>query len=177
MKIESLQPSALERFERFIARIPEDDRTLAKEDLSDRDTLDAWAHEIRSIRLIALAVDDAAIGYAAIIPGTGLSDHVGELRLLVDLAHRRSGFGRSLVRRALVDGVTRLGLRKIFVEVVAEQDPAIRMFRQNGFIAEAILRDHFRDRSGKMRDLVLLGHFVEDNWEGLRGLGIEKEVG
>jgi hypothetical protein len=28
-----------------------------------------------------------------------------------------------------------------------------------------------------MRDLVLLGHFVEDNWEGLRGLGIEKEVG
>jgi hypothetical protein len=51
------------------------------------------------------------------------------------------------------------------------------MFRQNGFIAEAILRDHFRDRSGKMRDLVLLGHFVEDNWEGLRGLGIEKEVG
>ena len=57
-----LQPSAVERFERFIARIPEDDRTFAKEDLSDRDTLDTWAQETRSIRLIALGADDAVIG-------------------------------------------------------------------------------------------------------------------
>jgi RimJ/RimL family protein N-acetyltransferase len=60
--------------------------------------------------------------------------------------------------------------------VVAVQDPAIRMFKKIGFTPEALLRDHLRDRKGTMRDLVLLAHFVDDNWSGLESLGVDREV-
>ena len=38
------------------------------------------------------------------------------------------------------------------VEVVADQDSTIALFRSHGFDPEALLRDHVRDRSGELRD-------------------------
>ena len=43
--------------------------------------------------------------------------------------------------------------------------------------AEAILRDHLCDRAGKLQDLVLLAHFVDENWAGMKGLGLDRELG
>jgi RimJ/RimL family protein N-acetyltransferase len=51
------------------------------------------------------------------------------------------------------------------------------MFKKLGFVPEAILRDHLRDRRGKMQDLLLLCHFVDENWAGLQGLGLDRGVG
>lgn len=110
------------------------------------------------------------------IPGIGLSQHVGELRLIVDPKRRRRGIGRMLARGALACGISRLGLHKLVVEVVAEQEPAIGMLQSLGFTPEAVLRDHLLDRSGGMQDVVLLSHFVEDNQAGLIALGIDREL-
>jgi ribosomal protein S18 acetylase RimI-like enzyme len=177
MEIRKVSPGDADRLTKFFAGVPEDDRTFFKEDLTDPDTMRSFTSVGRGLRLIAL--DDAGEigGYVRVLPGTGLSSHVGEIRLVVAGNHRRAGFGRDLARRALVDSVRELGLRKLFVEVAAEQEPAIRMFQKIGFTPEAILRDHLRDRRGKMQDLVLLCHLVEDNWAGLRGLGVDQEVG
>jgi RimJ/RimL family protein N-acetyltransferase len=177
MTIEPLGAGSLGLFIEFIERVPEDDRTFAKEDLSDRAALTTWAADTRVLRRIAIDGDKRVIGYAAISAGIGLSRHVGELRLLVDPAARNQGVGRSLARRILTEAIPALSLRKIVVEVVAQQEPAIRMFRAMGFTAEAILRDHLRSRQGEMRDLLLLAHLVGENWEGLAGLGIEREIG
>lgn len=177
MDIRKLEPTDTERLKAFFAAVPADDRTFFKEDLDDPETIGQLAGEKRGLRLVALGADGAMVGYLRVLPGTGLSDHVGEIRLVVAPARRRAGIGRELARRALVDAVRELGLRKLFVEVVAEQEPAIQMFKRLGFEAEAILRDHLRDRSGTMRDLVLLCHFVDDNWAGLSRLGVDREVG
>ncbi len=177
MEMRKLEPSDGERLAAFLREIPEDDRTFFKEDLSDPETVRALTAERRGHRLVALDERGRIVGYLRVLPGTGLSSHVGEIRLVVAPAERRKRVGRELARRALVVAVRELGLRKLFVEVVAEQDPAIQMFKKLGFTAEAILRDHLRDRSGAMRDLVLLSHFVDDNWSGLAGLGVDREVG
>ncbi|MGH7819215.1 MAG: hypothetical protein ACREQ9_05535 [Candidatus Binatia bacterium] len=50
------------------------------------------------------------------------------------------------------------------------------MFQKLGFSAEALLRDHVRDRSGELRDLVLLAHSVDDRWSEMATLGIEDEL-
>jgi ribosomal protein S18 acetylase RimI-like enzyme len=50
--------------------------------------------------------------------------------------HRRHGVGRELARRAVLDALE-LGLRKLVVEVVAEQEGAVGMFQALGFQAEA----------------------------------------
>jgi ribosomal protein S18 acetylase RimI-like enzyme len=175
MRIRKLEPADSQRFETFLRGIPDEDRTFFKEDLADPGVLRALANEDRGLRLVALD-GGGIVGYLRVLPGTGLSSHVGEMRLVVAPANRRSGVGRDLAKRALVDSVKELGLRKLYVEVVAEQEPAILMFKKLGFTPEAILRDHLRDRRGTTRDLLLLSHFVDDNWAGLTGLGLDREV-
>ena len=76
-----------------------------------------------------------------------------------------------LARRALVDAIE-LGLKKLNVEVVAEQEGAVAMFGGLGFQAEGLLRDHVRDRGGELRDLVLLAHPVDDQWEAMAAVGL-----
>ena len=56
-----------------------------------------------------------------------------------------------------------LGLSKIIVEVVADQQPAINMFTALGFDPEALLSSHIRDRNGDFHDLIILVHGVDEN--------------
>ena len=177
MQIRKLEASDAQRLEAFLREVPEDDRTFFKEDIADPETIRALTTEQRGVRLVALDDEGRIAGYLRVLPGTGLESHVGEVRLVVSPARRRAGVGRALARQALLAAVRELRLRKLFVEVVAEQEPAIQMFKQLGFTAEAILRDHLCDRAGNLRDLVLLCHFVDDNWAGLAGLGVDREVG
>ena len=176
MQIRKLEPGDADRLRAFLDATPEDDRTFFKEDLSDPAAVDALVTESRTPRFVA--IDDAGriVGYVRVLQGTGLESHVGEIRLVVAPSNRRSGVGRDLARCALVHSVKELKLRKLFVEVVAEQEPAINMFKKLGFTPEAILRDHLRDRKGTFRDLLLLGHFVDENWAGLAGYGVDREV-
>jgi L-amino acid N-acyltransferase YncA len=104
------------------------------------------------------------------------SDHVGELRLVVDPAHRRAGVGRALARHALIEAV-RAGRRKLVVELAADQENALAMFSSLGFTGEALLRDHIRDRNGDLRDLVMLAHFVDGMWAGMDAIGLSDELG
>jgi len=177
MQIRKLEASDAQRLEAFLREVPEDDRTFFKEDIADPETVRALTTEQRGVRLVALDDEGRIAGYLRVLPGTGLESHVGEIRLVVSPARRRAGVGRALARQALLAAVRELRLRKLFVEVVAEQEPAIQMFKKLGFTAEAILRDHLCDRAGNLRDLVLLCHFVDDNWAGLAGLGVDREVG
>ena len=103
---------------------------------------------------------------------SGWSDHVGDLRLVVDPEARGQGLGRALARWALLQAVDG-GLAKLSVEVVAEQEGAVAMFTGLGFQAEALLRDHVRDRDGELRDLIVLSHSVEDAWSAMQTAGID----
>ena len=173
MNIRPIEPADAPALEAFFRRIPEGDQTFFKEDVLDPETVKSWAND-RAHR--SLAVDDGAVlGYFALLPGVGWSSHVGELRLVVDPARRRKGVGRELARKALVDAI-RLGLRKIVVEVVADQTAAVAMFQNLGFQPEALLRNHVCDRSGTLRDLILLAHSVDEKWSEMATIGIEDEL-
>jgi ribosomal protein S18 acetylase RimI-like enzyme len=119
---------------------------------------------------------DEVTGYAAVRPLPGWSDHVGEVRLVVSQSHRGSGLGRELARKAVVEGLSS-GLSKLVVEVVAEQGAALALFTDLGFSGEALLRDHIRDRSGELRDLMVLAHHVSETWAGMDTVGIADELG
>ena len=174
MEIRPIEPGDAERLQGFFDRVPEGDRTFFKEDVSDADVVAGWASDQRARR--HLAVDGGAVvGYVAVIPLLGWSAHVGELRLVVDPSHRRTGLGRRLARVGLLQALE-LGLTKVSVEVVAEQEGAILMFQAIGFEAEALLRCHVRDRGGELRDLVLLAHLVDDTWSAMATAGLEDEL-
>lgn len=159
MEIRPIQIDDRDAMERFLLRIPEGDRTFFKENVDDREVVDAW---VRPGAARSVAVDgDAVIGYVAVVPLQGWSSHVGEVRVIVDPERRGRGIGRALARHAVLQALE-LGLTKMVVEVVADQEPTIAMFRSHGFDPEALLKDHVRDAGGELRDLMILAYAVED---------------
>jgi L-amino acid N-acyltransferase YncA len=173
-EITQLDPDARAAVERFLARVPEGDRTFFKEDVTDADVLDAWTRP-GSTRWLAVE-DGEVIGYAAVIPLQGWSSHVGEVRVVVDAEHRHRGIGGALARHVLRRGLE-LGLSKFVVEVVAEEEGTVALFRSLGFEPEALLRDHVRDRSGRVRDLLILAHPVGEAYAGLVASGVVEDLG
>ena len=171
MEIRSPLPGDLDALLDFFTRVPESERTFFKEPVLDRPTVEGWLTTDRGRR--ALAIDDGVVaGYVAVVRLPGWSDHVGELRLVVDPQRRGRGLGRDLARWALLQALD-CGLSKLYVEVVADQEGACAMFGALGFQAEGLLRDHVRDRDGALRDLVLLAHPVADQWSAMETAGID----
>jgi ribosomal protein S18 acetylase RimI-like enzyme len=175
MEVRRLDPALAKATQDFFQRMPEGDRTFFKEDVLDADTVAHWAHDNRSLRMVAVD-GETVIGYLAVIPGVGWTSHVGDVRLVIDTERRRTGMGRELARRAVLEAVN-MKLDKLVVEVVADQTAAISMFDALGFEAEALLRNHVRDRDGELRDLVMLSHSVAENWEMMVATGIDEAVG
>ena len=153
--------------------MPEGDRTFFKENVDDPEVLEAW---VRPGSDRAIAIDDERVlGYVAVVPLQGWSSHVGEVRVIVDPDARGRGIGRALARHAVLEALN-LGLTKMVVEVVADQEATIAMFRSLGFDPEALLADHVRDQAGDLRDLMILAHSVEQSWASMNASGIADSV-
>jgi ribosomal protein S18 acetylase RimI-like enzyme len=173
--LRSIGPDDVAALTRFVSELPDGDRTFFKEG-DDPETVAFWCRDERSGRWIVEAPDGRIRGYLAVIPGVGWSSHVGELRVVVAGDARRMGIGRALAHRGLLESVRR-GLDKIVVEVVADKEGDIAMFTSIGFDAEALLKNHIRDRHGETRDLLILAHDVGEVRDSLHALGIDQETG
>jgi ribosomal protein S18 acetylase RimI-like enzyme len=173
MEIRPLARDDRAALDRFVERVPEGDRTFFKEDVTDPDVVATW---FGSAGTRFVAVDGGAVlGYVALSPLQGWSSHVGEIRVVVDADARGRGIGRALVRRAVLAALE-AGLTKMMIEVVADQEPAIAMFRSLGFDPEALLKDHVRTRNGDLRDLMILAHAVEDSYAAMAAAGLDGGV-
>ena len=169
MEIRQLEPRDREGLEQFVARVPEGDRTFFKENVDDPEVRETW---LRLGAARAIAIDgERVLGYMAVVPLQGWSSHVGEVRVIVDPDARGRGIGRALAQHAVLEAL-RLGLKKMVVEVVADQESTIAMFRSLGFDPEALLADHVRDQAGDLRDLMILSHSVEESWASMNASGI-----
>src|ERR687889_2478743 len=164
MSVVGLGPAHCDALLRFFSSLPEGDLTFIEEEVTDPETVRSWTEgDAAGGRWVALDDAGEVIGYVAVRPLPGWSDHVGRVRLVVSPARRGTGLGRELARRALVEAVG-AGLTKLVVEVVAEQGAALALFTDLGFTGEALLVDHIRDRSGQLRDLMVLAHHVRATW-------------
>jgi len=168
--IASVDPAALDA---FLQRVSERDRTFFKEDVDDPEVRAAW---VRAGASHSVAVDGSdVVGYVGVVPLQGWSSHVGEVRVVVDENHRGRGIGRTLARHAVLAALE-LGLTKMVVEVTADSEPTIAMFRSLGFDPEALLKDHVRDQSGEVHDLMVLAHSVEESVSAMTTVGIADSV-
>jgi ribosomal protein S18 acetylase RimI-like enzyme len=173
MEIRPIEADDEPALSQFFERIPESDRTFLKEDVGDPRVLEDWVQPGPGR---TVAVDDGAVvGALAVVRLVGWSSHVGEVRLVVDPDHRGRGIGRLLARQAVLEAVD-MGLAKLVVEVIADQGPLIAMFRGLGFEPEALLTDHVRDRTGQMRDLIVLANSVDEQFAALSAAGVADQL-
>ena len=160
--------------EEFFRRVPESDHNSFAEDVFAPGAVESWLRDPRGQRRVGV-VDATVVGYLAVLPLVGWSSHVGSLRLVVDPQCRGKGVGRALARAGLLLSLE-MGLSKTVVEVVVDAVHAVGMFEAIGFEPEALLRDHVRDRTGQLRDLVVLAHAVEGTWSAMATAGLEDEL-
>ena len=158
----------------FFQRVPEGDRTLVKEPVTDLAVVRSWVDDDRAVRHVG-RFDGTVVGYVAVFPGVGWSRHVGEIRLVVDPGLRRRGIGQRLARHALRVALG-ASLTKVIVEVVASQESTIALFTGLGFRAEALLVDQVQDRAGNFSDLIVLANRTDADWGLLSTVGLDEQL-
>jgi L-amino acid N-acyltransferase YncA len=153
-EIRRYAPEGSEAMMRFATSLSHEDRNFLKEDASDPSVLQSWNRTDGVDRFVAV-LEDVVVGYVGIHPLGGWSQHVSEVRVLVAPEARGQGVGQKLVQTAVAVAVAE-GKEKLVVDVVADQEGTIGMLQANGFVPEALLTDHVRDRAGQLRDLMVL---------------------
>lgn len=164
MSIEAFGPQYLDGLAAFVAGLGPGDLAIIKENIADEQVRRGWAENDDERRWV-VCEDGEVIGFGALVPQTGWSSHVAEIRIVTHPEHRRRGVGSALAQQLLARAIS-TGLGKVMVEVVSGDDGTVALFEGLGFRPEALLVDHIRDRDGQTRDLILLAHDVEE----VRGL-------
>ncbi|MDE2365090.1 MAG: GNAT family N-acetyltransferase [Hyphomicrobiales bacterium] len=158
----------------FARGLPDHDLLFLPRDISEAKVLKAWIREIESGAMQSLVAvrDGAIVGCGALARDElSWSPHVGELRVLIDPKMRGQGVGRALTQEMFALAIES-GLEKIVAQMTVDQTAAISVFEGLGFRAEALLRGHVRDRSGKRHDIVVLGHDAAEVMARMKAFGV-----
>lgn len=71
------------------------------------------------------------------------------------------GVGKIALRLTLQFGFEKLGLRKIHLRVNTNNDRAIKLYQNQKFVTEGVLKEHFFN-NGNYEDILLMGLFKKD---------------
>jgi ribosomal protein S18 acetylase RimI-like enzyme len=142
----------------FFKRIPDQELRVLKDDVTGGTVIDQWAQSLDYDRVLPLVVE---IGGRIIADATlhrrrqGWRRHLGGVRVVVDPEFRHRGLASRLLAE-LAEVASREGLMRLYVELPADDKPAIELFRARGFKEVARFGDYILDRKGKYHDLVVL---------------------
>jgi L-amino acid N-acyltransferase YncA len=142
----------------FTQSIPAHDLLFLARDVQHPKVIAAWLDAIADGEIVSLlALDgDVVVGTTAIVRDElGWSAHVAEIRILIAEEMRGKGLGRVLLQHSFTEAVD-AGAEKLMARMTPDQRGAIALFEEMGFRGEAMLRDHVRDRDGKVHDLAIL---------------------
>ena len=174
LELARLQPGDAQALADFVAQLPPHDLLFLRRDISQPKVIAAWMQAVAEGRLHSLAVREGGTLVACsaiVVDDLSWSRHVGELRVLVAPAWRGRGLGRVLIQQCFAQTLE-LGLDKLVAQMTVDQVAAIAVFEELGFRAEALLRDHVKDREGQTHDLALLSHDVAAVQSRLEAFGV-----
>ncbi|QNQ11651.1 GNAT family N-acetyltransferase [Sphingomonas alpina] len=160
----------------FAETLPEHDLLFLGRDLKHPRVVEAWISAIEEGWIDSLVAEDNGkfVGTAALVRDPlGWSAHVGEIRLLVSPGKRGAGLGRDLLE-AIYSVAMERGLEKLTAQMTPDQIGSVMLFESLGFRAEALLRDHVRDRAGKPHDLAILSHDIARIAAQHRAFGLDE---
>lgn len=164
VEVELLKPTDGAAIDAFVQELPTHDLLFVRRDLTHPKVVSAWLDSVAEGGIISLAArcDGELVGCTAIvIDPHSWSRHVAELRVMISPVWRGRGLGRLLIQECFALALG-FGLEKLYVQMTVDQRSAIAVFEELGFRAEAVLRDHVKDRDGSTHDLAILSHHVAE---------------
>ncbi len=174
VQVDLLKPEDGAAVAGFIQKLPTHDILFVRRDVTHPKVVTAWLASIAEGTITSLAArsNGELIGCTAIVTDPrSWSRHVGELRVMISPDWRGRGLGRLLIQECFALALG-LGLEKLYVQMTVDQRSAIAVFEELGFRAEAVLRDHVKDRDGTTCDLALLSHHIAEVPQRLHTYGI-----
>jgi RimJ/RimL family protein N-acetyltransferase len=160
----------------FYRSLPPEDLLYLREDVTKPESMTRWVDGIESEQcwhLLAACegriVADAELDHQYY----GWSQHVGEIRLVVDPELRGSGLSMLMGYEVLAQAADE-GLHKVLVQMTVDQQAAVSLFQKLGFQHEALLREHVLDQHGQLRDLIMMAFFI-DNFLAQDGTGLDPD--
>ncbi len=167
-----------EDMQAFTSVLPERDLLFLSRDIREPKVLEAWSRSLEAGDLITIAAlrDGEIIGTTAVVTDKhSWSAHVGELRILVHPEAREIGLGRQLIQESFLIGLS-LGLEKLTVRMLLDQEAAINVLEEMGFRSEALFRDHVKDPSGEKHDLLIMSHDVAGVSGMMQAYGLDEAL-
>ena len=162
----------------FARKLPVHDLLFLPRDISEPRVLSAWIKEIERGSIISLLAvrSGQVVGCGTVVRDPhSWSPHVGAIRMVVAIDARGGGVGLALTQETFALALE-TGLEKIVAQMTVDQQGAIAVFESLGFKAEALLREHVKDKSGRTHDLVVLGHNVAQVRAQMEAYGIPGAV-
>ena len=174
-----LDRSLVEAFLAFTQSLPEHDLLFLRTDITDAGVVADWLDNIDAARIITIVAerDGHILGYGSLhLSNAPWSQHVGELRVLIGGAMRGKGLGRALTEAIFAQAIDQ-GIEKMVAQMTIDQKGAISTFEELGFRAEALLRDHVKDRHGQKHDLLVYSHDVANFQSQMDAYGVSEAAG
>jgi L-amino acid N-acyltransferase YncA len=179
VSLRAMQRADKDAFVRFTSGLDDHDLLFLRTDITDPKVIDAWLDNIDAGRTVTVVADRAGeiVGYGALhMANATWSQHVGEIRVLAASNMRGLGLGQLLTEAVFAQALDR-GIEKIVAQFTIDQKGAIATFEELGFKAEALLRDHVKDRTGQKHDLLVFSHDVANFASQLDAYGVSEAAG
>jgi RimJ/RimL family protein N-acetyltransferase len=157
--IKDLTNEDLDRLHAFFCSLPEPERRIAKNDVTNRANVKAWLKSSRLafVRRLGAEVDGELVSIGALYhPRERWSRHVGEFRLWCLPEWKKRGVAALLARELLILAIQRK-LEKVQVLLVAYPGMDMKFWERLGLQKEGVLTKHVKDLKGRKRDLVIMG--------------------
>jgi L-amino acid N-acyltransferase YncA len=147
----------------FARKLNENDLLYLRTDITDPAVVAQWIQNLETGQTTSLVaeVDGEIAGYASVHNEPARWTRcVGELRVNAGQRFRGIGLGRALVAEAFSLGQA-LGLRKLYGMLTPDQHGARTAFERLGFRVEAALHEWVQDRTGRLRDILVLTYELD----------------
>lgn len=157
-------PSDKDAIMELARRQSERDRAFLRTDVADPRVVDDWIANIGRGRTVTVLseIDGRVAGYGSLHHDETLwTSHMGEIRVLVDRDLRGEGIAKRLVAE-LFYIAKEMKLDRVYCQIPADQARVRNLFEELGFQSEAILQRWLMSLEGKLYDLLIMTHSMDD---------------
>jgi L-amino acid N-acyltransferase YncA len=155
--------------ESFFSQVSEQEAEALRDDVRDPNTIGRWIETLDYNRVLPLVSWneplDHIVGVSSLHLTRGVYRHIADVRIFVGKGYRRLGLGSAMIKELIEIG-NKIGLYFLRAEVLADNQLAVKAFRQLGFESKCNLEDGFLTlRKGETRDLMLMMKRLQINME------------
>lgn len=146
----------------FAGKISLHDLLFVDRDINEPKVVSAWVKQAASGGIPSIIAEngETVVGTAAMYSDQhSWSPHVAEIRVLVSEDVRGQGLGRQLIQSCFQLALSR-DAEKVIARMTVDQVGAISISEEMGFRAEALLKEHVRDKGGQKHDMAILDPFI-----------------